>query len=548
MQSVTPFFPASRGNAHSWSFQGSDDTSSNPEQRSPLANIISRHLNAAHRSPRVSSVVKSVLEDSGSATDVLAAPSKRQPRRSHKDSLIDSLLEATNGVVSEPHVSSDVMSWEPLVERMRDTPYDEEEKREIAHRSFRYANSALKHLTSAKEMLSSAKKTISQHKSMRLASKRFLFSPDDETLESDHARKRSARVAPAGVGVVIENLSDEETFVVSPCGFSCICIPTQLCCFCFLFTVTQDGFVSPKGSSIPKPLTVHPFDSTEDAMPDCSEDATHTINPAISKTAAAYHAHHAHSSSDQPCDSKSPEHAASLTPSKHKKKVSFHLPTYKSKAFMQSREEGPQNSCVVREKRFTQHCRAKCGGYVRFSSAVNRYIVGSRWFGALITLSILVAGINVGAQTYVTSPILDVLDLVILGIFVAEAVLKLVAEGPCFWHYYRSSWNIFDFAIIICSFLPIPREQVSMLRLIRLLRIIKVIRTMPELRLLVASLIKSLSSLGYITILLFMVFYIYGIMGVISFGANDPSNFGNLHLSFLSLYRMSTGDDWTDIM
>eukprot|EP01050_Picozoa_sp_SAG11_P020185 SAG11_NODE_3359_length_2501_cov_1.511657_4_plen_90_part_01 len=37
-------------------------------------------------------------------------------------------------------------------------------------------------------------------------------------------------------------------------------------------------------------------------------------------------------------------------------------------------------------------------------------------------------------------------------------------------------------------------------------------------------------------------------MAVSTFRDNDPFHFGNLGLAMLTLFRCSTGDDWTDIM
>ena len=43
-------------------------------------------------------------------------------------------------------------------------------------------------------------------------------------------------------------------------------------------------------------------------------------------------------------------------------------------------------------------------------------------------------------------------------------------------------------------------------------------------------------------------FYLFAIVGVTNFGTNDPWHFGSLHVAFLTLFRMSTLEDWTDIM
>ena len=52
----------------------------------------------------------------------------------------------------------------------------------------------------------------------------------------------------------------------------------------------------------------------------------------------------------------------------------------------------------------------------------------------------------------------------------------------------------------------------------------------------------------YVSILLFILFYVYGTMGVFLYSENDPIHFRNLQTSILSLFRIVTLEDWTDIM
>jgi len=52
----------------------------------------------------------------------------------------------------------------------------------------------------------------------------------------------------------------------------------------------------------------------------------------------------------------------------------------------------------------------------------------------------------------------------------------------------------------------------------------------------------------YVSILLFLLFYIYGTMAVFLYSENDPIHFRNLQTSILSLFRIVTLEDWTDIM
>ncbi|SVE57170.1 uncharacterized protein METZ01_LOCUS510024, partial [marine metagenome] len=70
----------------------------------------------------------------------------------------------------------------------------------------------------------------------------------------------------------------------------------------------------------------------------------------------------------------------------------------------------------------------------------------------------------------------------------------------------------------------------------------------PKLQLIVGTLLKSVPSMFYVCVLLFLLFYMYGAMGVFLYGENDPIHFRNLQTALLSLFRVTTLEDWTDIM
>ncbi len=85
-------------------------------------------------------------------------------------------------------------------------------------------------------------------------------------------------------------------------------------------------------------------------------------------------------------------------------------------------------------------------------------------------------------------------------------------------------------------------------RLARLLRVLRLISTIPELRLIVATLMRSIPSMGNIMLLMSIIFYIYAIAGFHLFHQHDPAHWGTLGLSLLSLFRIVTLEDWTDLM
>lgn len=174
---------------------------------------------------------------------------------------------------------------------------------------------------------------------------------------------------------------------------------------------------------------------------------------------------------------------------------------------------------------------------------------------------ILLAGVVVGIETYQSTSekvreytaLLHFVDQLILAAFTLEVVVKVLAQGKKPWDYFKDPWNIFDFSIVAVCYLAFVLPSIStgflaVLRLARILRVFKLITALPKLQLLVNAMLKSIPSMFYVGILLGLLFYIYAVMGVFVFGENDPVHFSTLHKSMLSLFRVVTLEDWTDIM
>ena len=180
-------------------------------------------------------------------------------------------------------------------------------------------------------------------------------------------------------------------------------------------------------------------------------------------------------------------------------------------------------------------------------------LVESPRFTNFIIAVICVAGVLVGIQTF---PEIDrkyhglweALNRIILWIFVAEIAVKMIALAPHPQKFFKDGWNVFDFIIVAVCFLPIGGSYVAVLRLFRLLRVLRLISVVPRLQIIVGALLRSLPSMFFISVLLFMLFYIYAVLGVMLFRANDPVHFGDLWTSMLSLFRVVTLEDWTDVM
>ena len=182
-----------------------------------------------------------------------------------------------------------------------------------------------------------------------------------------------------------------------------------------------------------------------------------------------------------------------------------------------------------------------------------RQIASSRFFQNFITVVIVLASMLVGIETYPEiekqyHKLLHTLDLLIIGIFTLEVVIKIGAEGRHPLRYLRDPWNVFDFVIVTACYLPFENQYITVLRLIRLLRVLRLLRAFPKLQILVGAIFKSIPSMGYVSLLMGLLFYVYAIAGVLLFGKNDPVHFGNLNSSLLSLFQTVTLEGWVELM
>ena len=180
-------------------------------------------------------------------------------------------------------------------------------------------------------------------------------------------------------------------------------------------------------------------------------------------------------------------------------------------------------------------------------------IVAAPAFNGLIIAMILITALGLGLETSQAfnasfGHAIQWAFHVALAIFVIEAAIKLTAVAPRFERYFKDGWNLFDFVILVLAFLPDAGEFALIARLARLLRVLRVATVVPQLRVIVSTLIRSLPGLGHVMLLLSAVFYVYAIAGVHLFRDHDPTHWRNLGIALLSLFRVMTLEDWTDIM
>jgi len=163
-----------------------------------------------------------------------------------------------------------------------------------------------------------------------------------------------------------------------------------------------------------------------------------------------------------------------------------------------------------------------------------------------------VSAVSIGAKTYNLpagfDSLLMGLDFAVTTFFLLEILLRYyTCEDRK--RFFTNGWNIFDTLIVFGSLIPIHNAQgVLIARLLRVFRVLRLISVVPELRALINALIRAIPRMGYIGLLMFIIFYIYGAVGSIFFASVNDTLWGDMSISMLTLFRVATFEDWTDVM
>ncbi|XP_036335354.1 muscle calcium channel subunit alpha-1 isoform X1 [Rhagoletis pomonella] len=180
--------------------------------------------------------------------------------------------------------------------------------------------------------------------------------------------------------------------------------------------------------------------------------------------------------------------------------------------------------------------------------------------------------------------LLDALNMIFTAVFALEFVFKLAAFR--FKNYFGDAWNVFDFIIVLGSFIDIVYSEIknkdnsslacdivegckakaktgsnlisiNFFRLFRVMRLVKLLSKGEGIRTLLWTFIKSFQALPYVALLIIMLFFIYAVIGMQVFGKINLSddtaihrnnNFQTFPQAVLVLFRSATGEAWQEIM
>ncbi|MDO6460836.1 ion transporter [Granulosicoccaceae sp. 1_MG-2023] len=183
---------------------------------------------------------------------------------------------------------------------------------------------------------------------------------------------------------------------------------------------------------------------------------------------------------------------------------------------------------------------------------ISARIRSNKLFETFVVSIIILSALLIGAKTYEINEtalqLITALDWSITFIFLFEIVVRFLAEERKA-DFFKSGWNIFDTLIVVVSLIPIEDSELALIgRLVRIFRVLRMVSIVPELRTLLNSLLKALPQLGYVILLMFIIFYIYAAVGTTFFRPINAELWGDIAISMLTLFRVMTFEDWTDVM
>lgn len=177
----------------------------------------------------------------------------------------------------------------------------------------------------------------------------------------------------------------------------------------------------------------------------------------------------------------------------------------------------------------------------------------AKWFSNLTTFIILAYASVLGFKTIDEveanyAIFLQFADAFVTIYFIFEIAIKMAAEKK-FINFFKSGWNVFDFTIVVITLLPLEQSGFAAIaRMLRVFRVLRLFTARPELKAIIDMLIKAIPSIIDIVILMFIIFYIYAIIGSFIFQDMPSGLWNDFLVSMLTLFRILTFEDWTDVM
>lgn len=180
--------------------------------------------------------------------------------------------------------------------------------------------------------------------------------------------------------------------------------------------------------------------------------------------------------------------------------------------------------------------------------AIARIIYGNAFELTIVGL-IVANAVALAALTFNTLPAglrlaFEMFDSIVIWIFLAEIIIRILSYGKKPWMFFTSGWNVFDFLVI--ALIPFFSGATIVLRLLRLLRVVRLFRFMPEFKMLSNSLARSIKPLLSLVVLIGFFMFLFAMAGVYLFGAEHPGAWGDLGVAMITLTVLLTLENFPD--
>ncbi|KAM5168991.1 cation channel sperm-associated protein 3 [Callospermophilus lateralis] len=151
--------------------------------------------------------------------------------------------------------------------------------------------------------------------------------------------------------------------------------------------------------------------------------------------------------------------------------------------------------------------------------------------------------------------VFEISEIIFVSICTSEFAMKVYVDPIDYW---KDGYNMLDVFILIIIFIPYLLRKIkgkhypyhNIAEGIQSLRILKLIPYSRGIRTLIIAVGQTVYTVASVLTLLFVLMYIFAILGFCLFGIvenGDLNNWGNLAVSFFTLFSLATVDGWTNL-
>eukprot|EP00073_Rattus_norvegicus_P050311 XP_017452680.1 PREDICTED: voltage-dependent T-type calcium channel subunit alpha-1G isoform X21 [Rattus norvegicus] len=220
-------------------------------------------------------------------------------------------------------------------------------------------------------------------------------------------------------------------------------------------------------------------------------------------------------------------------------------------------------------------CKPYYSDYSRFRLLVH-HLCTSHYLDLFITGVIGLNVVTMAMEHYQQPQILD--EALKICNYIFTVIFCPLSQFSNLWafgfrRFFQDRWNQLDLAIVLLSIMGITLEEIEVnaslpinptiiriMRVLRIARVLKLLKMAVGMRALLDTVMQALPQVGNLGLLFMLLFFIFAALGVELFGDLEcdethpceglgrHATFRNFGMAFLTLFRVSTGDNWNGIM